>query len=183
MTAPAVWRKFRIGFLVLRARTGVTGMTGLVLILVAAAVTLSGLRLELLKQRMLLAQYSAAQGSNQQLPAPLILSTAVINVEAQFPLLREVSGILSSVYQQALTADLSISAADYSWAPPTDSAPGQYEMIFRLNGEYVPIRKFIQTVLNKEPAVALRALTLARDTTAGQQILANIRLVIFVRAD
>jgi len=168
---------------VVRDEIGLTGILGLVLGLIAVIVFLAVLRPAIADNNRLVLELSTLRKRGGSNARPVALSVQIPAAESQFPVLRDVSGIFKDIMDGATQAALPVSNAEYTWTAPKEISPGQYEMSVRLTGGYVKIRRWLQTVLNQHPAVALRAINFSRDPSARQFVTANLRLVVFVRPD
>jgi DNA-binding transcriptional ArsR family regulator len=75
---------------------------------------------------------------------------------------------------------LSWPQADYRITPLSDEGLATLEIRTTIKGPYPKLRQLIATLLDKEPALALRELTLARPNGDTPEVEAKIRWVVFL---
>jgi hypothetical protein len=166
------------------ARWGILGFAGLALCVLATAIAVSWdlqawRELRYLRAQILVAQ--RASGHEISSSGQVMSSRAPPASEDQFAALTDVPGIFSEIVQHARDKSIPINQADYRYSPATATSPGSYEMACHLRSRYLPMRQFVQDLLNDEPRIALRELSFAREAPAQPELDTHMRLVVFVR--
>ncbi|MDO9236955.1 MAG: hypothetical protein Q7U28_13110 [Aquabacterium sp.] len=128
-------------------------------------------------------------------PMPLAMTPAVALTTAtdataapalpalQAPVLPHAAGavqILRMVKDAAQASGLAWPQAEYRVTPLSDEALATLEIRTTLKGSYPKLRQLVGTLLDKEPALALRELTITRPNGDTPEVEAKIRWVVFL---
>ena len=167
------------------AYIGVLGWTGLALAVCAIAVALIPDREAFNSYHRLQAQLARvrADAHRPSQAAAAIDSSVMPASEEQLALLTDAPGLFADIVQRARDKSIPITQADYRYTPATNSAPGTYEMACHLHAHYLPMRQFVQEVLNALPVVAVRDVRFARETAGQSELDTHVRFVVFVRPE
>lgn len=93
----------------------------------------------------------------------------------------DVAALLSQIEQQAKAQGLAWPQAEYRLTALTPERLGELEVGFTLVGGYPPVRAFLNGLLDAQPALALRELSLRRPHSDAAEVEARIVLVVFLR--
>lgn len=167
----------------LHARVGTLGIVGIGCWVVALMIALIPGRNALIESRQLTREIAALDDQSSKVTVMPEPSSTAPPAGTELPRTPELTGVLSTISKEAREAGLSVSAAEYRLIPQTESALAQYEISFDIAGQYVPVRRFLQSVLNQEPALALRQVSFERATPAASALQSKIRMVVFIRPD
>lgn len=88
--------------------------------------------------------------------------------------------ILRMVEGQAKANGLAWPQADYRITPLSDEALAALEIRTTLKGPYPKLRQMIASVLDNQPALALRELTFTRPNGDAMEVEAKIRWAVFL---
>ncbi len=113
--------------------------------------------------------------------APLTPEQGLTRVIDQLPTRAQMPAVLGQVLQQAQAAGLELTKGQYSYRAASKSELGSYELDFPVMGQYSAIRDFIDHTLTNIPAAGVHKLTLQRKVIGDSQVIADVRLVVFVR--
>lgn len=154
-------------------RIGKTGCVGLVL---AATACLPSVLLVQIQQ----------QPSS---PVPQLLATTAVDTSlpAQqahpmppLPYEADILDVIQAVRQVAVAQGLSWTQADYRLTPLSADSLSTLTIRTTLKGPYQKIRKALNTVLNKQPALALRELTITRPNADTPDVEAKVQMVLYL---
>ena len=101
---------------------------------------------------------------------------------AYFPPAANVPELLQKLYELADRQGLTLPNGEYKLAAGTDERLVAYEAMLPMQGSYPQLHKFIVTVLNELPNVALDELKLERQQSTETAVDAQVRLTFFLRA-
>jgi Tfp pilus assembly protein PilO len=179
MNDPGLRRRFHVRALLWTERLAVPGLIGVVLAL-CAIVAFLVFDVPLWQQHRDLQRQVLAVNKNLRELAPTASTVAVLApLTSPLGTEDELPTVLADIARLARDEGLSFPMSDYTWTPQTEAEFGQYELQFSLKGGYLPIRHFLQDLLNNEPALAIRNVSLSRDSPAQPDLNAKIRIVIF----
>jgi hypothetical protein len=88
--------------------------------------------------------------------------------------------LLKRIEKAILASGLSWPQADYKQAPLSNESLATLEIRTTLKGPYPRLRQLITTLLNQEPALALRELNLSRPNGETPDVEAKVRWVVFL---
>jgi hypothetical protein len=167
----------------LREQLGRQGMTGIVLLALAAvfqALTLQPLQQEVafMHSRLVGARTKTSMqsrtfslGDRQR-----ELGTFIDSLPDE----QDVTDILASIYAVAEASGVGLKQAEYH--PVSHDKFGvEYGMVFPVQGEYGQIRYFVSRVLADHPAIALDQISFQRDKITDPILKAEIRFTLFMR--
>jgi len=163
----------------LYARLGWPGCAGALMLLVAALAML-WLRqesLQALQQHQQARQNASAAASalaNTPLPATLRISPPALPHGA------DSVAVLKRIQTVVQASGLAWPQADYRVTPLSDEGLATLEIRTTLKGPYPKLRQLITALLDKEPALALRELSLTRPNGDTPEVEAKVRWVVFL---
>jgi hypothetical protein len=172
-TLPIAW--YRI------ARVGPAGLVGgaavLAAILIAALAVVGGRN----ATEALSAQIAHAQAH----PSAAVVSDAgVSKVVAALPQRQEMPAVIGLVLEQAQAANVTLDNGHYNYSVPKGgNGVGRYELEFPVKAPYPNVRDFINRTLSAVPAAGLEKLRIERKVVGDPVVSADIRFVVFVRAE
>lgn len=164
-TLPRIWAARALHQL------GIPGCIGLILLLVCSW---SGLALHRLQSHPL------PRPSEQSL-RPDRPNVQAANLPApRLPRSVDAPWVLRQVQHAALDAGLGWPQADYRIHALSDAGLSTLEIRTTLKGPYPALRKWITTLLDTQPALALRELSLTRPNSDTLDVEAQVTLVVFL---
>lgn len=117
---------------------------------------------------------TASALANAHLPAALRVSPPAL------PRGAESVAVLKRVQAIVRASGLSWPQADYRLTPLSDEGLATLEIRTTLKGPYPQLRQLITSLLDKEPALALRELSLTRPNGDTPEVEAKVRWVVFL---
>lgn len=120
---------------------------------------------------------TSASMPGQGMPQPLPQAAT----PPSLPQRSDLPALLSQIEQQAREQGLAWPQAEYRLAALTPERLGELEVAFTLRGGYLPVRAFLNGLLDAQQAMALRELSLRRAHSDVAEIEARIVLVVFLR--
>lgn len=171
-TLPIAWyRLTRVG------PAGIIGATAtLAALIVATVAVVSGRN----STAALMTQLAQAQG---QPSAAAASHAGITNVVASFPSRDQIPAVVGIVYEQARAANVALDTGHYTYSAPKAGSVGRYELEFPVKADYPSVRSFIDKTLSAVPAAGLDKLRIERKAVGDPTVSANIRFVVFVRAE
>ena len=172
-TLPIAW--YRI------TRVGPAGLVGGAAILVAALVG----TLALVAGRQAADALTAQIAHVQAQPGGAASGDGgVSKVVAALPRRREIPAVVGLVMAQARAANVVLDNGHYAYTPPKGSSTvGRYELDFPVKATYPNVRDFIDRTLSAVPAAGLGKVRIERKVVGDPVVSADIRFVVFVRAE
>jgi hypothetical protein len=172
-TLPIAW--YRI------ARVGPAGLVGGTAALAAILITL----LAVVGGRNATDALSAQIAQAQAHPGAAVTGDAgVSKVVAGLPRRQEMPAVVGVVLEQARAANVTLDNGHYTYSVPKGvNAVGRYELEFPVKAPYPNVRDFINRTLSAVPAVGLDKLRIERKVVGDPVVSADIRFVVFVRAE
>lgn len=174
------WRSMVNAVYKVHARVGTFGIIGFGCWIIALTTALLPIR-ELLVKRQLLMHNLVTLREEVTKVVPQLQTVNIPSIESKLPGVGDLTGILSNISRMAHEQGLAVSAADYKLVRETDAAIAQYAISFDVTGQYIPVRSFLQTVLNEEPALALRQISFARTKPTATALQSKISMTVFIR--
>jgi hypothetical protein len=108
----------------------------------------------------------------------------VSKVVAALPRRQEMPAVVGLVLEQAHAANVTLDNGHYTYSVPKGgNAVGRYELEFPVKAPYPNVRDFINRTLSAVPAVGLDKLRIERKVVGDPMVSADIRFVVFVRAE
>jgi hypothetical protein len=98
------------------------------------------------------------------------------------PRVDDVPKLLSEIQQAAIVQGLGWPQAEYRLHPATDDELASLEVRCTLKGPYPELRRFIATLLWRQPALTLREFSLSRAGSEAPQVEAKLSLGIYLAA-
>jgi hypothetical protein len=160
-------------------RVGPAGIAGGVAILAAIAIAVATLRVSHGDLGALQEQLSQAQ---QHLGGHATNDAGITHVLSSLPTRNDMPAVLATIYAQAAAAHVSLDNGHYAYSPPKGGSVGRYELEFPVKADYPSIRSFINGTLGALPAAGLDKLHLERKAVGDPSVNADIRFVVFMRA-
>ncbi len=161
------------------SRLGPAGIVGIGASIAAAATTIVALATVQRTTQDLAAQITAARHK----PSIVRPETELANVVTSLPGRDAMPGVVSQVWQQAVLAGVTLTNGHYTYSPPTGAGVARYELDFPIKAQYPSIRDFINRTLTTVPAAALDKLQIQRKVVGDTLVTADVRFVVFVRAE
>lgn len=164
----------------LYVRLGWPGMLGL-----AMAAMALGLGAWVVHQQQALASNLSISPTKVDSSAQVPATSERTNVATPptLPRAEEQIEILKRIKAQVVSAGLAWPKADYKLVRLSDENLARLEVHTTLKGPYPKLRQLITTLLNKEPALALRELSLQRPNADNPDVEAKIQFVVFLAND
>ena len=165
---------------------GLTGLAGVVLALLAAAMFFafilpSGERLKRLESQA--AELQIRQKSAQANPAAAPPAESGLSAFYQsLPPEQSATALLDRIYRSASKASLQLAHGEYKFTREKAGHVGGYQVILPVRGSYVQVRRFIAKVLNGVPTAALDGVSFRRETIGGADLEAKIQFTIYLGA-
>jgi Tfp pilus assembly protein PilO len=166
---------------------GVSGLAGLVLMMLASAVFL-GLILPS-KAKLIRATGEAVDLQNRhnvELANPasraLPVESSLILFYKQLPPEQSATKQMKKIYKLASGESLRLTQGEYKFTRDKDGHLGSYQIILPVKGNYLQVKKFIAKVMNAMPMVALDGVSFRRETIGGNDVEAKIQFTIFLGA-
>jgi hypothetical protein len=97
-----------------------------------------------------------------------------------FPSVRSAPQWLEKLVALAESCGLSIDQGEYQAAPDKVGRLVRFQMTLPLKGEYSQIRRFLAALPTELPAVSLEKVQFERQSIADPEVLASIRLVLYL---
>ena len=108
----------------------------------------------------------------------------VSKVVAALPRRQEMPAVVGLVLEQARAANVTLDNGHYTYSVPKGgNAVGRYELEFPVKATYPNVRDFINRTLSAVPAAGLDKLRIERKVVGDPVVSADIRFVVFVRAE
>lgn len=172
-TLPVTW--YRI------ARVGPAGLVGGAAIL--AAITI--FTLAMVTERHAADALSARLAHVQTHPGELVTPDAGAGrVLTALPRRQEMPAVLGLVLEQARAANVGLDNGHYTYSVPKGgNGIARYELEFPVKASYPNVRDFINRTLSAVPAAGLDKLRIERKAVGDSLVSADIRFVVFVRAE
>lgn len=167
-----------IAFARLVRHVGLTGSVGLVVLLVSATYGVSWMYL-LQNKKQIRADDEPAK--LQSAPAPMEVASAP--PPPQIPSLPQSADsltLLKKIKKLTKANGLAWSQAEYRFTPITSDSLATLEISTSLKGPYLSLRTVLVELLDMEPALGLRELTLSRPNGDSSDVEAKIRWVVFL---
>jgi len=165
---------------------GWPGMAGIILVLLAAGMTVS-----IVQPRS--AQLAELKRANQSLKTRIeqaarsgIPETGSQDDLARFYGFFDGPGTtqwLDKVYAAADAQNLVLAQGEYRMTPDRTGKLARYRISLPVKGSYVQIRRFVAQTLTDVPVAALDDISFKRETIGAAQLEAHIKLTLFLSAD
>jgi Tfp pilus assembly protein PilO len=165
---------------------GWPGVAGILLILLAGAMTLSLVQpqtaqLAELKQANQSLKTRIARAAREGIPASgsqddLTRFYGFFNGSAP-------TQWLDKLYTAAAAQDLVLTQGEYRMMADRTGKLARYQISLPVKGSYVQIRRFVAQVLNDVPVAALEEISFKRENIGAAQLEAHIKLTLFLSAD
>ena len=160
-------------------------LTGGLLVLLAAVIHL-----------LLLPGREAAIEAGERRLAQLERNTRRLQIERQstpevgrpqlldrFPVASRLPGELGKLLDLAEQDGLQFSGGEYRLVAGKEKLLDRYVVSLPVRGDYQEIRRFLMTLRDEFPALAIEDVSLRRDKIGSSEIDAQLRLVLFIRRD
>ena len=171
-TLPVLWYR--------ATRIGPAGLVGGAATLAAIAIAAAALLGEGSATATLSEQLARARaGTGTSAPGDM----GVGRVVALLPRRNEIPAVVGVIYEQARAANVALDNGHYAYSPPKSGSIGRYEFEFPVKADYPSVRHFISGTLSAVPAAGLDKLHIERKAVGEQVVNADIRFVVFVRAE
>jgi hypothetical protein len=127
----------------------------------------------------------SAQIAHQAHPGPAVTGDAGVGkVVDALPRRQEMPAVVGLVLEQAHAANVTLDNGHYTYSVPKGgNAVGRYELEFPVKAPYPNVRDFINRTLSAVPAAGLDKLRIERKVVGDPVVSADIRFVVFVRAE
>jgi hypothetical protein len=163
--------------------TRVVGPAGLVGAAATLAAILIGV-LALVGERHAADALSAQIAHAQAHPTVAAVNDAgVSKVVADLPRRQDIPLVVGTVLAQARAANVVLDNGHYNYSAPKGGTVGRYELEFPVKADYPSVRDFINRTLSAVPAAGLDKLHIERKAVGDPIVSADIRFVVFVRAE
>ena len=156
------------------ARLGWAGCTGLILVIISLAA------LAWLHHIRHLHVTAASHGAISEEVVKGAVPEPVRITPPSLPRSADSVQLLKRIKEVVQANGLSWPQADYRITPLSDEGLSTLEIRTTIKGPYPKLRKLMATLLDKEPALALRELTLSRPNGDTPEVEAKIRWVVFL---
>lgn len=167
-----------IAFTRLVSHVGLTGTLGLVLLLVSAIYGGSRLYTQRYQEKQ---ETGSIETAVLQYALPATASSSVtISEPPSLPRSTETLALMRKIKKLTKSNELAWSQAEYRLTPITSDSLATLEISTSLKGPYLNLRKVLVELLDQEPALGLRELTLARPNGDSADVDAKIRWVVFL---
>ena len=164
---------------------GISGLAGLVLVMLAFAVFI-GLALPA-KEKLIRTKSESENLQNHirkeldnpvdQLPsAGSNLSTFYQSLPPEQNAVKQ----LEKIYSAADRESLHLTKGEYKFTREKSGNLGRYQVTLPVTGNYIQIRKFIAKVMNSETSVALDGVSFRRESVGGTDLEAKIQFSLFL---
>ena len=114
--------------------------------------------------------------------AAAVSDVSVGKVVAELPTRQQMPAVVGLVLEQARAANVQLDNGHYSYSAPKGGTIGRYELEFPVKADYPSVRNFINRTLSAVPAAGLDKLHIERKVVGDATVSADIRFVVFVRA-
>ena len=166
-------------------RLGVTGLSGLVLIVIAL-VGLFGFILP--SEENLKRTSDVAANLQKRLNAERVnpvahslpAETSLTSFYKHLPPEKSATKQMKKIYKFASVESLRLTQGEYKFTRDKAGRLGSYQIILPVKGSYIQVRKFIAKVMNAMPMVALDEVSFKRETIGGTEVEAKIQFTIFL---
>lgn len=167
----------------LYSRLGCPGCAGLLLLI--CALTAWGWREQVMLSALKAQEQAQRLAASQANMAPDPTATDSISSQPKLtpPALPQSSDsveLIKHIKAAVLANGLAWPQADYRFTPLSEEGLATMEVRTTLKGPYPKLRQLVTTLLDKEPALGLRELTLTRQNGDAVDVEAKIRWVIFL---
>lgn len=172
-----------LSLLRLRYVCGYSGLTGLLLLLVALGYGFASLSLQdqIAENKLLLQKLQLLPPQVQEEVAPVLTeSQQVTRFYQQFPAQETLSAILQDVHRIADQSGVQLTLGDYKWLKDADPSLVRYEIVFPVEAQYQPLRQFIQQVGMAYPTLGLSEVNIKRESAklGGAQVKLSYVLIM-----
>ena len=169
----------RLGFARALYFIGWQGMAGLALVACGLAAWLGAARIGPASgDKAAAPQAIVSESPSHGQPAPLGQARPILPV---LPASVDVPLVLKRIQMAAQDSGLTWPSASYRYVPLTPDSLASLEIQTTLKGPYVKIKKLIATLLNEQPALAMREFTLTRPHVDTSEVEAKIRWTVFLQ--
>ncbi len=162
------------------AKTGRTGLVGLVLLL-TAGVFFASTELPVAREVATL-RNELVSAARHQASAPRAQVDDVARALKNLPKRAEMPAILGVLLKQADESRLTLDTGKYESSASKSGEITRYRVSFPVVGPYPQIRQFIDATLSALPAAAISELSIERKTIGDSAVEAQIRLTVFTRS-
>lgn len=166
---------------------GATGAVGVALCMIglaAAALPVSGWRLDTLRlkaERLTLA--AAVERDNRSLSTTPNLDEQLKNFNAWFPGMKRNAGDLRIVVEQAARAGVELDKGEYRVATNSGIGFVNYEVLLPVRADYAGIRHFISGVLDAMPYASLAEIRMERPAVNSTALDARVHFTMVYRGE
>lgn len=172
-----------LSLLRLRYVCGYSGLTGLLLLLVALGYGFASLSLQdqIAENKLLLQKLQLLPPQEQEEVAPVLTeSQQVTRFYQQFPAQETLSAILQDVHRIADQSGVQLTLGDYKWLKDADPSLVRYEIVFPVEAQYQSLRQFIQQVGMAYPTLGLSEVNIKRESAklGGAQVKLSYVLIM-----
>ncbi|MFP3891312.1 hypothetical protein [uncultured Ralstonia sp.] len=162
----------------LRRTFGWTGLSGAILLVVAASIMLAIPAIEAstrdLHRKAVLARAATAEAAAHE--ARVVSDAQLLDsLPERFPRFAQSSDDVAAILAQARAANLTLGSAQYQVGGDRTSAYTTYQVLLPVKDRYVAIRRFVALVLNTLPNAALQEIHVERPAVSGDVLEARIR--------
>jgi Tfp pilus assembly protein PilO len=167
----------------LKEELGWQGMSGIALLLLAAAFMNFALNPLEQKTALMRSQLEAARANSGKVAKAFDTGVHKQDLSAFFDALpeeKDVTDTLASIQNAAGRAGVELKQAEYH-LDGKDGPRVEYGMNFPAKGEYPRIRAFLSRVLADNPALALDQVNFQRDKISDTTLNASIRMTLFLK--
>jgi hypothetical protein len=165
-----------------RESLGPVGLTGLLLLLTAAAAYFAVNRP--LQQRVAALQAAASAPASAASQAPAQAGPeALLRWRALLPAQPDTAAQLRRLLAAAAEQGLQLQSGEYRLERQPDDRLIRYRIALPVQGSYGQVRRFAEAALARMPALALDEIEFHRDNTQQATLDARLRFTLFLRGD
>ena len=166
---------------------GMSGMAGVILVVLAIAVYLGAILPQQARSVQLTQDVADAQARRKM--AQLNPAVDTRSTEARlhvfyefFPTRQKAPMLLKTIYSAATAESITLAQGEYKYSAGMAGGMVMYQVDLPVKGSYVQIRKFIVKVMNSLPSAALDEVSFKREVVGSGQLEAMVRFKIYLVA-
>jgi hypothetical protein len=163
-----------------RRRLGATGLVGLVLL--GAALVLQVGQVESVRRATLVRVHTLASLRVAAVPQPVAPAAPALNPLADLPPTGAVAQQIGELDQLAHLNGIDLPRGQYSVTPVPNTSLLRWQLVLPIEAPYPALHAFLATALERQPNLTLDELKLKRERIESSDVLAELRLNVFLEA-
>jgi hypothetical protein len=168
-------QRIQIGWLRAYRTLGLAGLSGAAFLVMSMLAWIGLGKWSAADERSIAAQAPLALDSMRAVlpPLPALLSPTLRSAA-------EAPDVIKQLSKSIQRLGLACPHADYKVIPITDTKLGQLEVHASLKGPYPKVRALMDTLLSREPGLAIKEFSLQRANADATDVEAKLRLVVYL---